>query len=172
MIELNISDTNAKTKMAKGLANQMDQVVVVCIGTEKVVTDSLGPRVGSLLNENLDAPLFVYGLQGANITAQNLPIAISWIKRLHPSSRLLVIDAAVGEANQVGKVQLVVGDIAPGAATNKQLDRIGDISIVGIVADKNMADFYDNSVEQSILVERLSQFIATVIIMASKCDNI
>ncbi|MBQ4272699.1 MAG: DUF1256 domain-containing protein, partial [Clostridia bacterium] len=62
------------------------------------------------------------------------------------------------------------GNISPGAATNKHLGKVGDVSIVGIVAHRDMTDFYDNSVEQSILAERLSQFIATTIVMASKAD--
>lgn len=169
MIEINIDEPNAKATLAKDLVKQAENIVVVCIGTENVTSDSLGPRVGSLLNENLAVPLFVYGMQGANIDAKNLKTALDVIKRLHPDAPLLVVDAAVGEQWQVGKVQLTKGDIAPGAATNKQLDRVGDISIVGIVGNKNMIDFYDNSVEKNILVENLSQFIATVIVMATKC---
>ena len=147
MIEINIDEPNAKAELAKDLVKQAENIVVVCIGTENVTSDSLGPRVGSLLNENLATPLFVYGMQGANIDAKNLKTALDVIKRLHPDAPLLVVDAAVGEQWQVGKVQLTKGDIAPGAATNKQLDRVGDISIVGIVGNKNMIDFYDNSVE-------------------------
>ncbi|MBO5866746.1 MAG: DUF1256 domain-containing protein, partial [Clostridia bacterium] len=108
------------------------------------------------------------GLQGANIHAQNLGRATQIIKRLHPDALLLVVDAAVGDQEQVGKIQLMDSNIIPGAATKKQLAGVGDIAIVGIVANKNMVDFYDNSVERSILVERLSQFVATSIIMATK----
>ncbi len=172
MIELTIDEPKAKSDLAKRLASTIKNAVVVCIGTEKVVADSLGPRVGSLLNENLATSLFVYGLQGANITAENLPKAIHTIKRLHPNAPLLVIDAAVGSADQIGKVQLSNSAITPGAATNKHLQSVGDISIVGIVADKNMSDFYENSCERAILVERLSQFVATAIIMATKCKNV
>lgn len=169
MMEINVNDTNAKKVLTKQLAKNIRQVVVVCIGTENVVADSLGPRVGSLLNENLPLPMFVYGMQGANIHAKNLSQAVSVIKRLHPNAPLLVVDAAVGTDNQVGKVQLTMGGITPGAATNKQLQSVGDVSIVGIVGNKDMADFYENSVEKALLVERLSQFIATAIVMATKC---
>jgi putative sporulation protein YyaC len=168
MIEINIDEPNAKATMVKSLLKQSKEMVVVCIGTENVTSDSLGPRVGSLLNENLTMPIFVYGMQGANIDAKNLNTAVDVIKRLHPNTPLLVVDAAVGEQWQVGKVQLTNGDIAPGAATNKQLTRVGDVSIVGIVGNKSMEDFYDNTIEKTILVEKLSQFIATVIAMATK----
>ena len=168
MIELNIDNNNAKQTLAKELAGKLDGAIVLCVGTEKVVADSIGPRVGSLLNENMTKPIFVYGMQGANIHAQNLTKAVDVIKQLHPNKTLLVVDAAVGEREQIGKIQLANGNISPGAATNKRLGSVGDISIVGVVAHKDMADFYDNSVEQSILVERLSQFIATAIVMATK----
>lgn len=168
MIEINVNDVNARVTLTKKLAKNIRQAVIVCIGTENVVADSLGPRVGSLLNENLSVPLFVYGMQGANIDAKNLSQAVSVIKRLHPDSPLLVVDAAVGTDSQVGKVQLTTGGIVPGAATNKRLENVGDVSIVGIVANKDMADFYENSVEKNVLMEKLSQFIATTIVMATK----
>ena len=168
MIEIDLNTTNAHQTLAKQLANKLKNAVILCIGTEKVVADSLGPRVGTLINENLSQPLFVYGLQGANIHAQNLGRATQILKRLHPDALLLVVDAAVGDQEQVGKIQLMDSNIIPGAATTKQLAGVGDIAIVGIVANKNMVDFYDNSVERSILVERLSQFVATSIIMATK----
>ena len=171
MVELNIDSNNAKQIMAKALASKINGAIVLCIGTEKVVADSIGPRVGSLLNENMSSPIFVYGIQGANIHAQNLAKAVEIVKQLHPNKTLLVVDAAVGERDQIGKVQLSYGNISPGAATNKTLGKVGNVSIVGIVAHKDMADFYDNSVEQSILVERLSQFIATTIVMATKSNN-
>ena len=170
MIELNIDSKNAKQLLAKQLTGKLAGAIVLCIGTEKVVADSIGPRVGSLLNENMPQPIFVYGMQGANIHAQNIAKAVEIIKRLHPNKPLLVVDAAVGEQSQIGRVQLSFGNISPGAATNKHLGKVGDVSIVGIVAHRDMADFYDNSVEQSILAERLSQFIATTIVMASKAD--
>ena len=167
MIEIDINQQNA-TKLIADQLKSMGTTVVVCIGTEKVVADSLGPRVGTLLNENLTKPLYVYGLEGANIHAQNLTRAVDIVKRLHPNAKVLVVDAAVGDDWQVGKVQLIKGNIAPGAATNKQLGLIGDIGIVGIVSNKDMADFYQNSAEKSILVENLSQFIARAILVASK----
>lgn len=170
MIEIDISSKNAKQLLVTELAGKIHDAIVLCIGTEKVVVDSIGPRVGSLLNENLPRPIFVYGLQGANIHAQNIDRAVKIIKQLHPNKTLLVVDAAVGEQSQIGRVQLTNGNISPGAATNKSLSKVGDISIVGIVAHKDMLDFYNNSVEQSILAERISQFIATTIVMASKAD--
>ena len=172
MIEIDVNKADAMQNFCNQLKNKLDGAVVVCIGTEKVVADSLGPRVGSLLNENMAFPLFVYGLQGANIHAQNLAQAITVIKGLHPNAPLLVIDAAVGQASQIGKIQLTKGNIAPGSATQKDLGVVGDVSIVGIVADKNMSSFYDNSCEKSILVEKLSQFIAMGISIATKSNKV
>ncbi len=168
MLELHIDDNNSKQKAVMALKNKLNDCVFICIGTEKVLADSIGPRVGSLLNENMNKPLFVYGLSEANITAQNLEFAITMIRKLHPNNKIAVIDAAVGEQNQVGKVQICQSAITPGAATNKNLQTVGDVSIVGIIANKNMSDFYQVDSEKSILVEKLSQFIATTILLAVK----
>ncbi len=167
MIELNIDNPTAKNVIVQQLANAKN-CVIVCIGTQKVVADSLGPMVGTLLNENMPAPVSVYGMQNANITAQNLEEAFRFIKMLHPNQKLIVIDAAVGEQNQIGKVQISNTPLFPGAATNKSLSEVGDVSIVGIVAHKNMQDFYTDSCERRILVEKLAQFIAGALAIATK----
>ena len=166
MIELNIDSKNAKQLLAKQLAGKLAGAIVLCIGTEKVVADSIGPRVGSLLNENMPQPIFVYGMQGANIHAQNIAKAVEIIKQLHPNRPLLVVDAAVGENSQLGHVQISNGGIFPGAATNKNLPRVGDLSIIGIVAEKGMADFYTTSQQKNQLVAQVAQCIAGAILLA------
>lgn len=145
--------------------------VYMCIGTEKVFTDSLGPRVGTLLNERMRCPSFVYGLRDNNITAENLLYSYNFIKALHPSSQIVVIDAAVGSADQIGKIQLCDGGIVPGAATNKNLPTVGDIGIVGIVAEKGMSDFYTLNSAKDRLVGKVAEFIAEAILVASAIDT-
>ena len=52
MLEVSIYNPQDKQRMADALKNKMSstQAVYMCIGTEKVFSDSLGPRVGTLLN--------------------------------------------------------------------------------------------------------------------------
>jgi len=140
----------------------------MCIGTDKVFSDSLGPRVGSLLNSKMTTPTFVYGICSQNITAENLLYSYRFIKAMHPKNQIVVIDAAVGTYEQIGKIQLSDGGIVPGAATNKNLPSVGDLSIVGIVADKGLSDFYTLNSDKDKLVNLTANFIADAILGATK----
>lgn len=166
MKELSIYDPNGEAALAQELKLQAHNPVFVCIGTEKVFSDSLGPKVGSLVNAKMEKPLFVYGLCDQNITAENLVYCHDFIRQMHPDSQIVVVDAAVGTTDQIGKIQISDGGIVPGAATNKNLPNIGDVSIVGIVADKGMSDFYTLNTSKERLVNKVAQFIANSIVLA------
>ena len=168
MLEVSIYNSQDEQRFVSELKAMLTDAVFMCIGTEKVCSDSLGPRVGTLLNENLNKSSFVYGLRESNITAENLQYCYNFIKLLHPNSKIVVIDAAVGACDQLGKVQICEGGIIPGAATNKNLPLVGDISIVGIVADKGMGDFYTLNSTKDRLVNQVAQFIAQSILVATK----
>ena len=170
MLEFNSNNNQDKLAMASALKDmtQSSHVVYMCIGTEKVFSDSLGPRVGTMLDENMRTPAFVYGLCDQNITAENLLYSYNFIKALHPTSKIVVIDAAVGTPEQIGKIQLCDSGILPGAATNKNLPSVGDVGIVGIVADKGMEDFYTLNSYKDRLVNQIAKFIADAIITASQ----
>ncbi len=167
MKELSIYEPDAEQRLAQEIKEKVSNPVYVCIGTEKVFSDSLGPRVGSLLNNQMEKPCFVYGLCSQNITAENLVFCSEFIKKMHPNSQVVVVDAAVGSSEQIGKVQICDGGIVPGAATNKNLPSIGDVSIVGIVADRGMSDFYTLNSSKERLVNKVAQFIANSIVLAN-----
>ena len=169
MVEVSIYNPQDKQRMTEELKfkTQNSQIVFMCIGTEKVFSDSLGPRVGSLLNKNMLSPAFVYGLCEQNITAENLLYSYNFIKALHPESKIVVVDAAVGTPEQIGKIQISDGGIMPGAATNKNLPSVGDVGIVGIVADKSMNDFYTLNSAKDKLVGEIARFIADAILEAT-----
>lgn len=171
MIELSVfNDENSQT-LAETLAKKLQNPVFMCIGTDKVFADSLGPRVGSMLNARLQVPRYVYGLNERNITAENLAYCYDFIRRFHPSNQIVVIDAAVGTADQLGNVQLCDGGIVPGAATNKNLPEVGDVSIVGIVAERGMSDFYTLNTAKEQLVNKVAGFIAEAILAASPSEK-
>lgn len=169
MFSTEVFKTNNKVEFAQALKNYAQQCkVFMCIGTQKVIADSLGPRVGQILNENMSSPMYVYGLDLLNITAENLIDSYEFIKQMHPDEQIMVIDAGVGDDSQIGEVQLVGKGIAPGAATDKNLPVVGDISIVGIVAEKNLNDFYVTTEDKDFLVNRLAQFIADSILLSKQ----
>lgn len=102
------------------------QVVFVCIGTDLVGGDCLGPLVGQLLIEsNINS--YVYGTLSNPITAKNINKYNEFIRAKHPDSLTVAIDSAVG--GSVGKICINNYPLKPGSADGKNLSPIGDISI-------------------------------------------
>lgn len=111
--------------------------IILCIGSDLVVGDSLGPFIGTILNEKLKGKAFVYGTLKNPVTAKEVLVVKETIKKLHPNSKVIVIDAALGNAEEIGYVKITNCGIKPGLAVNKDLPLLGDVSIIGVVGDKN-----------------------------------
>lgn len=108
--------------------------VILCIGTDRVCGDALGPLVGTLLTSQFNVPSFVYGTLDRPITALNLSDAVQFISSHHALCPIIAIDSCVGRSDEVGKIRLFNGGIKPGLATGKNLPKVGDISITATVA--------------------------------------
>lgn len=111
--------------------------IFICIGSDLVLGDSLGPLVGTFLkNKNIQS--YIYGTLNFPITAKEVEYARTYLKQMHPSSIAIAIDAAVGTADDVGLVRVLNKGIKPGLGVNKNLGTVGDLGIVGIVAGKSL----------------------------------
>ena len=127
--------------LQEGIINSLSNLysqkmpVIVCVGTDGVVGDCLGPLVGTMLKEK-NLPAFIYGELFNPITAVQIVGIKEFIKKTHPDSKVLVIDAAVGEQEEIGLIKITSQGIKPGLGAKKDLPILGDISIVGVVAKK------------------------------------
>ena len=141
MLCVDVNDKNCVKKLRCNLDELLKdkKIVVLCIGSDKVVGDSLGPLVGSLLIDGLQADVIVYGSLLVNVNAKNLLLVQQMIKVLHPDRLLLCVDAALGNSSEVGTIQIYNHGLYPGSATNKNLPCVGDLSIVGVVNNKMRA---------------------------------
>jgi len=124
-------------------------VVMVCIGTDKNLLDCLGPMVGTMLVHSLPA-LKLYGTLDAPLHAQNLPRLLREIRRKHPEAIEVAIDASVGSREQLGTIKVREGGIIPGKAMARQLPEVGDMAITGVVTTKAISNrtgiFQDGSI--------------------------
>lgn len=112
--------------------------VILCIGSDLAVGDSLGPVTGTMLREKRgDFCGFIYGTLKTPITAKEVRYMESFLRKTHPKSKIVAVDAAVGEASDVGLLKVTDGPLRPGSGANKRLGRVGDVSILGIVAPKS-----------------------------------
>ena len=129
------------TKMNEAGAS-LNLPVVVCIGSDLAIGDSLGPITGSMLKYKTEGlGVFLYGTLSAPITAKEIKYMREFLKETHRKSPIIAIDAAVGEKGDIGLIKIDDAPIKPGAGANKKLGSLGDISIMGIVAEKSIANY-------------------------------
>lgn len=146
------------SSIAEFLGNDTLPPVILCIGTDKVTGDALGPMVGDFLTERFNVPCFVYGTFSYPVTALNLSAALGFIKSRHESQKLIAVDSSMGSTEQIGSVKLTYGGIRPGAASGKALPVTGDLSVTATVAALDKPNALE-SVRLG-LVKRLAENIA------------
>lgn len=135
--------------------------VVVCVGSDLAVGDSLGPLVGSMLKHKTQGlGVFVYGTLSAPVTAKEIKYLRPFLHDTHPSSQVVAVDAAVGEAGDIGIIKLVQKPLFPGAGAQKKLGALGDISVLGIIAEKSLSNYALLNSTRLNLVYTMAQIIS------------
>lgn len=106
-----------------------EDIIFLCIGSDRSTGDSFGPIVGSFLQQ-LGFP-HVIGTLDSPCDAH----AVEWqINAAAKENKLIVaIDACLGQNKMTGQLILKRGPIQPGAAIGRRLPLVGDYSIAGVV---------------------------------------
>lgn len=133
---------NTEADMAAAIARVIGKTalppVFVCIGSDLAIGDSLGPLVGTMLAEALaGTDIYVYGQFSYLVTARNVRATAEHVRARFPERKLLAIDAAVGDEDDVGTVKAINRPIRPGSGANKRLGKVGDASLLYIVTKKS-----------------------------------
>lgn len=133
--------------------------IFICIGSDLVMGDSLGPLVGTLLKQK-NIRSFVYGTLNFPITAKEVEYARTYLKQMHPNSVSIAIDAAVGDNDDVGLIRVLNKGLKPGLGVDKNLGVVGDISIIGVVAGKSIKNYQLFNLTRLNLVYKMAETIA------------
>ncbi|MGE4283401.1 MAG: spore protease YyaC [Clostridia bacterium] len=118
-----------------------ENIVIVCIGTDRSTGDSLGPLVGYKLSTLRYANVHIMGTLDQPMHAKNLEENYNFIKENYSHPLIIAIDACLGKMDHIGYVTINKGPLKPGAGVNKVLPEIGDISIAGIVNFSGYLDY-------------------------------
>lgn len=114
--------------------NTNKNIIFLCIGSDKITGDSLGPLVGYKLSKlPFKNNIFIYGTLDKPVHAKNLNETIKNINLNHKNYVLIAIDASLGSTEYVNYISLGQGSLKPGAGANKNLQPVGDIYIKGII---------------------------------------
>lgn len=114
------------------------KLVVLCVGTSKLLLDAYGPLVGSMLKNDYKLPIYVYGDLVNNITAQNLECYVNMLKKYHKDAHILVVDSALGSDGEIGVIKTYNHGCVPRSAIEQRFGVVGDSSILAVVENKSI----------------------------------
>ena len=104
--------------------------------------------------------VFLYGTLASPVTAKEIKYLRAFLKETHAGSQIIAIDAAVGAEGDIGLIKLTDTPLLPGAGANKKLGAVGDISVMGIVAEKSVANYGLLNTTRLNLVYSMSEVIS------------
>ena len=135
--------------------------VILCIGSDLSVGDSLGPVTGTKLKQMLSGlNCYVYGTLAKPITAHEVKYMNDFLKFTHPNSPIIAVDAAVGNAGDIGLIKIAQRGFKPGSGANKKLEKVGDVSIMGIIAEQSVFNYSLFSSTRLNVIYKMSEIIA------------
>ncbi len=171
---VNFSDSNAFQSVFESINQMMNQFIydhwiVLCIGTDRSTGDALGPLIGSKL-KLLESNFFtVLGTLDSPVHALNLQEKIDFIQATYPTSGIISIDASLGKVSSVGTIQIIEGPLKPGAGVHKELPKVGDFHITGIV---NVGGFMEYFVLQNTRLHLVMEIADIIYLSLSKAMRI
>ena len=151
----------AYAALKKILVKNSAPPVVLCIGSDLSVGDSLGPLVGTMLKSRLkELNIYVYGTLSKPITAHEVKYINAFLSQTHPDSTVIAVDAAVGNSADVGLIKISKNALKPGSGAQKNLNKVGNASIMGIVAEKSLFNYALFSATRLNMVYRMAKIIS------------
>ncbi|MFK2826566.1 spore protease YyaC [Bacillus sp. B190/17] len=142
-------------------------IVFTFIGTDRSTGDSLGPLIGTLLEEKNLGHFHTYGTLQNPVHAVNLVEKLSLIQKQHKNPFIVGADACLGRLKSVGNIQVGKGPVKPGAGVKKELPEVGDAHITGIVNVSGFMEFFVLQNTRLHLVMSMARVIAEGIAEAS-----
>lgn len=133
--------------------------VFLCIGSDRLTGDCLGPFVGHKLEKHYQKKAVIYGTLEHPVHAKNLEHTLREIEKLYSDPFFIAIDASLGIDEHIGCITLSNGSLSPGEGVQKKLPPVGDIAITGIVGSCQGDAAFHLQNTRLHLVNELSDFI-------------
>ncbi len=123
--ERNLDDLN------EGYSN----IIFLCIGTSKIIGDSIGPVIGSRLKEVENEIVQVYGTTDNMVNFINAKEIIESIYSGYEKPYIITIDSTLSNSKEKGDIVLGKGYIKIGKALEKSICFYSNINIKCIVGN-------------------------------------
>lgn len=149
------------TELLRKNAKQNQEIVLLCIGSDRATGDCLGPIIGYKLSKLSYSNFYVYGTLEQPVHAKNLGETLAGIHQNHSNCLLIAVDASLGTNKHVGFITLGEGSIQPGIGVDKDLPAVGDIFITGIVNISGVLNHMLLQTTRLDVVMKLADYICT-----------
>jgi putative sporulation protein YyaC len=114
-----------------------DEIVMLCIGTDRSTGDAFGPLLGSRLAR--DGWPHVCGTLREPCDADRLQDVLAG---LPPGKTVIAFDACLGSPANVGRYSVARGPLLPAEAVGKRLPEAGHYSAAAVVAARTAKPYY------------------------------
>lgn len=164
---IHVDDPLAADKFVQAFCEKLSMIslapeqprVLVCIGTDRSTGDSLGPLVGSRLQEVQHTFFKIVGTLDDPVHASNLTTYIDILDRLG-NPFIIAVDACLGSTENIGYINIGEGALRPGAGVNKHLPSVGQLHITGIVNVGGFMEYYVLQNTRLNLVMKMARLIS------------
>lgn len=166
-----MSDKNIVKNLALKIANMQlrstQPIVVLCVGSDKIVGDMLGVIVGEKLSHKCLPNTHVYGCLNNPITQKNIQEIYQNIREKHSKSKVLVVDSLLGDLEEIGHIKMTKSGVYAGAEFGDGT-YVGDQSILGVVGPKGINALTFLSSVKMGLIKKMSDIIVDAFVLAEK----
>ena len=129
-------------------------IIFLCIGTDRIIGDCLGPIVGTKLKNKFEKQniynINIYGTLDENVSYSNIEDVLKTINDKYDDAYIISVDSALSNKENIGKVFIKEGKLSLGKSLNKKKIEIGDISISGVVGKNCKIPKYNFNILQNI----------------------
>lgn len=144
----------------KFIKSGKQEIVFICVGTDKCIGDAVGPLVGTKLSSK---DITIYGTLHDPIHALTIDDKLEEIHEKHPDAFFIGIDACLGDEEDIGLIFLRNFGVRPGRGVGKDLPGVGSISIMALVdSSENSEFFFSRSIRLSFIMDMADKIAKTV----------
>lgn len=165
----NPSSTEKISILLKEMVSQTIQenqdIILLCIGSDRSTGDSLGPLTGYLSKRKGCSNIHIIGDLMYPVHASNLDTYLKNINVIFNNPFIIAVDASLGTPEHIGYITLAKGPLKPGLGVKKKLPEVGNIHITGIVNSSSKMNYSTLQTTRLSLIFRISDIISDAIIM-------
>ena len=140
----------------------MEEYIFICIGTNKLIADSFGPRVGQKLKKKLAffSKVEVLGTMENPIHFRNAKETLKQLQPYH-QKQMILIDSAIGKNEKIGNIYYNIGGVEIGKAFGKKLYFPAHFNIKTVIGNQNYIPNW-TTYQIDELAEKVANQVSTV----------